>query len=139
MIYCLKIFKKDGDVVKHYFLSYDELDYNATLCQFSANIVKAIGMKIGLFKNEVLFEIGQFGIVLAITLNRKSIKAIKIMNRKKILEVVKGLDESGVYPYLYDVLTDGSSMSENWLNDLEDRKPTDENELINALIDLNIV
>lgn len=61
------------------------------------------------------------------------------MNRKKILEVVKGLDESGVYPYLYDVLTDGSSMSENWLNDLEDRKPTNEKELIDALIDLNIV
>ena len=61
------------------------------------------------------------------------------MNRKKILEVAKGLDESGVYPYLYDVLTDGSSMSENWLNDLEDRKPTNEEELINALIDLNIV
>ena len=139
MVYCLKIFKKDGDVVKHYFLSYDELDYNATLCQFSANIVKAIGMKIGLFKNEVLFEIGQFGIILAVTLNRKSIKAIKIMNRKKILEVVKGLDESGVYPYLYDVLTDGSSMSENWLNDLEDRKPTNEKELINALVELNIV
>ena len=61
------------------------------------------------------------------------------MNRKKILEVVKGLDESGVYPCLYDVLTDGSTMSENWLNDLEDRKPTNEEELINALIDLNIV
>ena len=61
------------------------------------------------------------------------------MNRKKILEIVKGLDESGVYPCLYDVLTDGSSMSENWLNDLEDRKPTNEEELINALIDLNIV
>ena len=79
------------------------------------------------------------GTEFAITLNRKSTKANKIMNRKKILEVVKGLDESGVYPYLYDVLTDGSSMSENWLNDLEDRKPTNENELINALIDLNIV
>ena len=61
------------------------------------------------------------------------------MNRKKILEVVKGLDESGVYPYLYDVLTDGSAMSENWLNDLEDRKPANEKEVINALIDLNIV
>ena len=61
------------------------------------------------------------------------------MNRKKILEEVKGLDESGVYTYLYDVLTDGSSMSENWLNDLEDRKPTNEKELIDALIDLNIV
>ena len=37
----------------------------------------------------------KFGIVFAITLNRKSTKAIKIMNRKKILEVIKGLDESG--------------------------------------------
>ena len=58
MRYCLKIIKKDGDVVKHYFSSYDELDYNATLCEFSTNIVKAIGMEIGLFKNKVLFEIG---------------------------------------------------------------------------------
>lgn len=57
MGYCLKIIKKDGDVVKHYFSSYDELDYNATLCQFSTNIIKAIGMKIGLFKNKILFEI----------------------------------------------------------------------------------
>ena len=46
------------------------------------------------------------------------------MNRKKILEVVKGLDESGVYPYLHDVLTDGSATSENWLNDLEERDRT---------------
>ena len=58
MGYCLKIIKKDSDVVKHYFSSYDELDYNATLCQFSTNIIKAIGMKIGLFKNKILFEIG---------------------------------------------------------------------------------
>ena len=61
------------------------------------------------------------------------------MNRKKNQEVVKGLDDSGVYPYLHDVRTDGSAMSENWLNDLEDRKPTNEKELIDALIDLNIV
>ena len=58
MGYCLKIIKKDGDVVTHYFSSYDALDYNATLCQFSTNIVKAIGMEIGLFKNKILFEIG---------------------------------------------------------------------------------
>ena len=58
MVYCLKIIKKDGDVVKHYFSSYDELDYNATLWQFSTNIVKAIGMEVGLFKNKMLFEIG---------------------------------------------------------------------------------
>ena len=81
----------------------------------------------------------KFGIVFVITLNRKSTKAIKIMNRKKILEVVMGLDESGTYRYLYDVLTDGSSISENWLDELEERKPTNEKELIDALVDLNIV
>lgn len=58
MEYCLKIIKKDGDVTNHYFSSYEELDDNATLCQFSANIAKAIGMKVGLFKNKILFEIG---------------------------------------------------------------------------------
>ena len=58
MEYCLKIIKKDGDVSNHYFSSYEELDYNATYCQFSTNIVKAIELKIGLFKNKILFEIG---------------------------------------------------------------------------------
>ena len=58
MGYCLKMIKKDGDVVKHYFSTYEELDYNATLCQFSTNITKAIGMKAGLFKNKILFETG---------------------------------------------------------------------------------
>ena len=58
MEYCLKIIKKDGDVTNHYFSSYEELEYNATLCQFSANIAKAIGLEVGLFKNKTLFEIG---------------------------------------------------------------------------------
>ena len=58
MEYYLKIIKKDGDVSNHYFSSYEELDYNATYCQFSTNINKAIGMKVGLFKNKILFEIG---------------------------------------------------------------------------------
>lgn len=58
MKYCLKIIKKDGDVSKHYFSSYEDLDYNATMCQFSTNITKAVGMKVGLFKNKILFEIG---------------------------------------------------------------------------------
>lgn len=57
MKYCLKIIKKDGSISNHYFLSYDELDYNATFCQFSTNIIEAIGMKIGLFKNKILFKI----------------------------------------------------------------------------------
>ena len=58
MRYCLKIIKKDGDGSNHYFSSYEELDYNATFCQFSDNITKAIGLRIGFFRNKVLFEIG---------------------------------------------------------------------------------
>ena len=58
MRYFLKIIKKDGDVTNHYFSSYEELEYNATFCQFSTNIIKAIGMRVGIFRNKVLFEIG---------------------------------------------------------------------------------
>ena len=57
MEYCLKITKKDGSVSNHYFNSYEELDYNATYCQFSTNIAKAIGLKVGLSKDEILFII----------------------------------------------------------------------------------
>ena len=59
MKYCLKIIKKNGDVSNHYFSSYEELDYNATLCQFSINIIKAIRLKVGLFKNKILFMVNQ--------------------------------------------------------------------------------
>ena len=58
MRYCLKVITKDGDVNKYYFSSYEELDDNAVYCQYSDNIAKAIGMKVGLFKNKILFEIG---------------------------------------------------------------------------------
>lgn len=58
MKYCLKLIKKDGDVTNHYFSSYEDLEYNATYCQFSTNIVKAIGLEVGLFKTKTLFEIG---------------------------------------------------------------------------------
>ena len=58
MKYCLKIVRKDGSVSTHYYPSYEELDYNATFCQFSTNIIKAIGLKVGLFKNKILFTIG---------------------------------------------------------------------------------
>ena len=58
MKYCLKLIKKDGDVVNHYFSSYEDLEYNATYCQFSDNIIKAIGLEVGLFKTKTLFEIG---------------------------------------------------------------------------------
>jgi hypothetical protein len=58
MEYCLKITRKDGSVSCHYFSSYEELDYNATFCQFSSNITKAIGLKVGLLKDKILFKIG---------------------------------------------------------------------------------
>ena len=57
-MYCLMIIKKDGEVSRHYFSSYEELDYHATFCQFSDNIAKAIGLDVGFFKNKILFEIG---------------------------------------------------------------------------------
>ena len=57
MKYCLKVITKDGNMTHHYFSSYEELDYNATFCQFSDNITKAIGLRIGFFRNKVLFEI----------------------------------------------------------------------------------
>lgn len=50
--------QKDGFESKHYFSTYEELDYHATLCQFSTNVVKAIGIEIGFFINKKLFEIG---------------------------------------------------------------------------------
>ena len=58
MRYCLQLITKDGDVTNHYFSSYEELDNNAVYCQYSDNIAKAIGLKVGLFKNKILFEIG---------------------------------------------------------------------------------
>lgn len=58
MEYYLKIIKKDGDITNLYFPSYEDLEYNATYCQFSDNITKAIGMKVGFLKNKILFEIG---------------------------------------------------------------------------------
>lgn len=59
MEYCLKITKKDGSTSKHYYSSYDELDYNATFCQYSSNIICAIGLELGLFKDKLLFKIGE--------------------------------------------------------------------------------
>lgn len=58
MEYRLLIFKKDGTISKHYFSDYDSLDYNAVFCQFSTNIIKAIGQKAKLFGWKTLFTIG---------------------------------------------------------------------------------
>ena len=61
------------------------------------------------------------------------------MNRKKILAIVKTLDETNVYPYLYYGLTNGSAKSEEWLTDLEERNLNGESDLINALVEMKIV
>ena len=58
MEYRLVIFRKDGDVSKHFYSDYKTLDYNATFCQFSPNILKAIGQKEELFGWKTLFTIG---------------------------------------------------------------------------------
>ena len=58
MKYCLKVITKDGNMTRHYFSSYEDLEYNATFCQFSDNITKAIGLEVRLFKNKILFKIG---------------------------------------------------------------------------------
>lgn len=55
------------------------------------------------------------------------------MTRKQILNKVRELDNCGVFPYLYDVLTDGSVYSENWLNQLEDANISNEQELVGEL------
>lgn len=61
------------------------------------------------------------------------------MNRKEILNTIKSLDETNVYPYLYDVMTNGSGTAENWLLDLEERNLKNEDELINALVEMRVV
>lgn len=56
--YRLIITRKDGDTSTHYFPDYDSLDYNATFCQFSPNIIKAVGQKSKLIGWQTLFTIG---------------------------------------------------------------------------------
>lgn len=58
-MYRLVVVTKSGSVNKHYFDDYDSLDYNATFCQFSSNIVKAIGQKANLLSWKTLFVIGE--------------------------------------------------------------------------------
>lgn len=58
MEYRLVIIRKDGDKSEHRFSDYDSLDYNATFCQFSSNIAKAIGQKFTLAGWKTLFTIG---------------------------------------------------------------------------------
>lgn len=61
MDYRLVIYKKDGSVSKHYYEDYDTMEYNSVFCQFSPNIVKALGQKFSIFKlgYKTLFTIGK--------------------------------------------------------------------------------
>lgn len=54
----LHIIRKDGTESNHYFDDYETLDYNATFCEFSTNIVSAEGLERKWFKWVQLFKIG---------------------------------------------------------------------------------
>lgn len=56
--YCLRITKKSGQVTKHYYETYDDLEYNAAFCQFSPNIAHAEGLELTLLGWKELFRIG---------------------------------------------------------------------------------
>jgi hypothetical protein len=56
-MYWLVIVKKDGDISEHYYDDYEELDYNAVLCQFSSNILKVTAQKDTLLGWKTLFTI----------------------------------------------------------------------------------
>ncbi len=57
-MYKLRITRKDGTINEHFFADYDSLDYNATFCQFSSNIVHAEGLKLTISGWKELFKIG---------------------------------------------------------------------------------
>lgn len=43
MRYVLEIVTKDGGVSRHYYDNYDEMYDDSVLCQFSTNIIRAVG------------------------------------------------------------------------------------------------
>lgn len=55
--YRLVIVKKDGDISKHYFDDYEELEYNAVFCPFSSNILKVTAQEDTLLGWKTLFTI----------------------------------------------------------------------------------
>lgn len=56
--FCLITLTQDGITRRHYYDTYEDLDYNATYCQFSRNIFKAKGMELIGRKWVCLFTIG---------------------------------------------------------------------------------
>lgn len=61
------------------------------------------------------------------------------MKRKDILNSIKGLDDSNVFPYLYGVITDGSERSESWLDAMEEKGLKNEQELIDEIIEFSTI
>jgi len=58
-MYRLVVTTKYGLKKKHYYDNYDDLDYNATFCKFSPNIVNAVGQKLTIFGWKNLFTVNQ--------------------------------------------------------------------------------
>lgn len=57
--YCLIIHKKNGEVSKHYFDTYEDMEYNSVFVQFSPNCVKAFGKVFNPFTGwKTVFKIG---------------------------------------------------------------------------------
>ena len=65
--------------------------------------------------------------------------AKQAMTKAQILTMVKGLDYNGVCPYAYMILGNGSKVADKWLDELEDRNITTEQELIENLADMGII
>ena len=64
---------------------------------------------------------------------------MKAMTKTEILAKVKELDDNGICPYAYMILGNGSKVADGWLDDLEDRNITTEQELIANLADMGII
>ena len=64
---------------------------------------------------------------------------MKAMTKTEILAKVKELDDNGICPYAYMILGNGSNVADGWLDDLEDRNITTEQELIANLADMGII
>ena len=56
--YVLITLTRDGLTHRHYYDSYETLDYDAVNCQFSKNIIKAKGLQKLMNKWKLIFTIG---------------------------------------------------------------------------------
>lgn len=58
-MYRLVTTSNGGLVREHYYDDYEDMEYNAVFLQFSPNVKKAVGQKLGFFKWITLFTIGE--------------------------------------------------------------------------------